>query len=102
MVQTFKQSMRQNINDGIPFQQRLANFLSTYRTTSHATTNIAPCELLMGCALRTRLDLLQPNLEMKVCSEQAKQKQRHDEHSKACNFKPGDTVWTRDFHGSTK
>jgi len=28
---------------------------------------------------------------MKVYSEQAKQKQRHNEHSKACNFKPGDT-----------
>ena len=102
MVQTFKQSMRRSINDGIPFQQRLANFLLTYRTTPHATTNIAPCELLMGRALRTRLDLLRPNLEMKVCSEQAKQKQRHDERSKVRNFKPGDTVWIRDFRGTTK
>jgi len=30
IVQTFKQPMRRSINDGIPFQQRLTNFLVTY------------------------------------------------------------------------
>jgi len=30
---------------------------------------------------------------VKLCSEQAKQKQRHDKQSKACNLKLGDTVW---------
>ena len=102
MVQTFKQAMRRSRNDGIPFQHRLANFLLKYRTTPHTTTNIAPCELLMGRVLRTRLDMLRPNLEMKVYTELAKQKQRHDEHSKERNFKTGDTVWARDFRGSTK
>ena len=102
MVQTFKQAMRRSRNDGIPFQHRLANFLLKYRTTPHTTTNIAPCELLMGRVLRTRLDMLRPNLEMKVYTELAKQKQRHDEHSKERNFKAGDTVWARDFRGSTK
>ena len=102
MVQIFKQSMCRSNNDGIPFPQRLANFLLMYRTAPHCTTNIAPCELLMGRALRTRLDMLQPNLESKVCLEQTKQKQSHDQHSKLRNFKPGDTVWIRDFHGIDK
>jgi len=48
------------------FQQRLANFPLTYRTTPHTTANIVPCELLMGHPLRTRLDLLQSNLEMRL------------------------------------
>ena len=51
MVQTFKQSMKKTAKDGVPLQQRLANFLLTYRTTPQATTNVAPCELLMGRAL---------------------------------------------------
>ena len=59
-----------------------------------------PCELLMGCPLRTRLDLLRPNLGRKVLSEQAKQKQSHDEHSKDRQFKEGDAVWIRDFRSS--
>ena len=40
MVQSFKQSMKKSSTDGIPFQHRLANFLST----PHATTNTPPCE----------------------------------------------------------
>ena len=71
MVQTFKQSMRKTANDGIPLQQRLANFLLTYRTTPHATTNAAPCELLMNRVLRTRLDMLPPSTEKRVCDSQA-------------------------------
>ena len=102
MVQTFKQSMHRSNNDGIPFPQRIVNFLLMYRTTPHCITNIAPCELLMGRALRTRLDVLRPNLESKVCLEQTKQKQSHDQHSKLRNFKPGDTVWIRDFRGTDK
>ena len=43
--------MKKTAKDGIPLQQRLANFLLTYRTTPHATTNVAPCELLMNRVL---------------------------------------------------
>ena len=77
-------------------QHRLVNFLLMCRTTAHATTNTPPCELLMGYSLRKRLDLLRPNLRRKVMSEQAKQKQSHDEHSKDRQFKEGDTVCIRD------
>ena len=96
MVQTFKQAMRRTKNDG-PWQHRIANFLLTYRTTPHTTTNVAPCTLLMGRSLRRRLDMLRPNLDSAVCEAQAKQKQYHDEHSRPRDFLPGDNVWTRDF-----
>ena len=99
MVQTFKQAMRRTKNDG-PCQHRIANFLLTYRTTPHTTTNVAPCTLLMGRSLRTRLDMIRPNLDSTVCAAQAKQKQHHDEHSKSREFLPGDNVWTRDFRNN--
>ena len=96
MVQTFKQAMQRTKNDG-PLQHHIANFLLTYRTTPHTTTNVAPCTLLMGRSLRTRLDMLRPNLDSAVCEAQAKQKQYHDEHSRPRDFLPGDNVWARDF-----
>ena len=91
--------MRRIKNDG-PLQHRIANFLLTYRTTSHTTTNVAPCTLLMGHSLRTRLDMLRPNLDMTVCATQAKQKQHHDKQSKSRDFLPGDNVWIRDFRNN--
>ena len=81
----------------------LARMCQSRSRTGHKTsgqTNTPPCELLMGRPLRTRLDLLRPNLWRKVLSEQAKQKQSHDEHSKDRQFKVGDAVWIRDFRSS--
>ena len=48
MVQTFKQAMRRTMNEGLPLQHCMTDFLLTYRTTPHTTTNVAPCILLMG------------------------------------------------------
>ena len=101
MVQTFKQAMRRTMNDGLPWQHRIADFLLTYRTTPHSTTNVAPSILLMGRSLRTRLDMLRPNLGGTVCAAQAKQKQYHDEQSKLRDFRPGDQVWVRDFRNNS-
>ena len=69
-------------------------FLHTERLQT--TINVAPCELLMGRALRTCFDMLRPSTEKKVCDSQAKQK------LKECSFSPGQIVWARDFCGSTK
>ena len=41
-------------------------FLLKYRVTPQATTGIAPAELLMGCRIRTHLDLLYPTTRQKV------------------------------------
>ena len=53
-------------------------FLHKYRITPHSTTGIAPSELLMGRRLRSRLDLLHPDLPDKVEGKQWKQKLAHD------------------------
>ena len=80
-VRTFKQAMKAGCADSLTLQHRLANFLLTFHTTPHATTNEPPCILFLGRSLRTRLDLLGPDRERTVVSSQARQKSQHDLHS---------------------
>jgi transposase InsO family protein len=77
-VRTFKQTMTAGNRDGRTTQHRLENFLLSYRTVPHATTKVAPCTLFLGRSIRTRFDLLKPNLERQVCEKQAAQKLHHD------------------------
>ena len=73
-VQTLKNALRRTKDIGRTFQHRLAGFLLAYRTTPHATTNVAPCELLMNRKIRTRLDLLHPDIESRVAKNVSRQK----------------------------
>ena len=75
-VQTVKQGLKQ-IN-GNSVEEKLSRFLLKYRITPHTTTGIPPSELLMGHRLRSRLDLLHPDLSGHVEERQWKQKQIHD------------------------
>ena len=101
-VQSFKVAMKKAEHDGLPFEQRLASFLLTYRTTSHATTGVAPCVLFLGRSVRTRLDMLRPDTSVTVSEKQADQKQKHDQRSDMRHFQVGQSVMVRDFLGSTK
>ena len=96
LVRTFKQSMKASSNDHLSSQQRLQNFLLTYRSTPHSTTGETPSTLFLGRRLRTRLDLLVPSLEERVAGKQANQKSQHDVHSKLRQFEPGQHVMVRD------
>ena len=58
VVQTFKLLMKKTVKDNVFLQQRLANFLLTYRATPQATIVGVPCELLTGIYLRTRFNML--------------------------------------------
>ena len=39
-------------------EKTVNEFLQVYRSTSHSTTGISPCELLVGRKMRTRLNIL--------------------------------------------
>ena len=88
-IQSLKQSPQ---NDGRSLCQRLSSYLLTYRTTSHSTTGVPPCKLLLQRDLRTRLSLLQPSCEKSVMDKQAKQKYAHDRHSRSREWIVGDRV----------
>ena len=56
-------------------------FLLTYRITPHSTTNVAPCTLFLKRELRTRFDIMRPDVSGNVASKQAQQKFYYDQHS---------------------
>ena len=94
-VQTFKQGMRK-CNIGT-LEERLSRFLLNYRITPHSTTGQSPAELLMGRRIRSRLDLLRPDVPKEVRKNQERQKTAHDSHCKQQKFVVGDLVLARDF-----
>ena len=96
-VQTLKQSLKATQNDGRSLGHRLSSCLLTYRTTVHATTGVAPCELLCQHHLHTRLDLLQPDPEKSVLERQSTQKMSHDGKSGLRTWAEGDSVLVLDF-----
>ena len=76
---------------------RLARFLFDYCITPHSTTGVSPSELLMGRRLKSRFDLLKPNIATKVEQKQREQKYNHDSHAISRQFQEGDSVYARDF-----
>ena len=96
-VRTFKEAMKTSKNNGLTFAHRMNNFLLTYRTTPHSTTGTPPSELLMGCALRTRWDIMKPDVGQRVCWRQAKQKEGKDQNTKLRHFVMGQSVMVKNF-----
>ena len=72
----------------------------TYRSIPQATTGQSPASLFLGRPIRTRFNLMRPELGEKVRAEQAHQKQCHDAQAKICQFRVGTRVMIRD--GSDK
>lgn len=96
-MKTFKNAMKAGDTHGPPFHQRLMNFLLTYRSTPHATTNVAPCTLFLNRHVRTRFDLLRPDVDGTVASKQAEQKRQHDLHAKKRDLFIGQRVMVRNL-----
>lgn len=72
-VQTFKQFMKAMANTKLSLSEKLANFLLSYRNTEHSTRGETPSVLFMGRSLRSRLDLLKPDLHRDVSKKQSSQ-----------------------------
>ncbi|XP_034031452.1 uncharacterized protein K02A2.6-like [Thalassophryne amazonica] len=95
-VQTFKHSLKSSRGTA-SVQQRLDAFLLHYRNTPHATTKESPATLFLHRRLRTRLDLLKPNVSAVVDRAQEDQQRHRGTHAKARTFEVGDPVLVRDY-----
>ena len=96
MVQTFKNGVKADKTNR-PLQHKLDRFLFAYRTAPHATTGHSPAQLLFGRNLRSRLDLLRPNVKRQVDG-----KLLQDETRTLTSFGDGETVWVRNYRGGPK
>ena len=94
-VQVFKQGFRKSSVGTV--RDRIARLLFQYRITPHTTTGMSPAEMLMGRKLRSRLDLLKPNLEQRVTEKQRRQQFDHDKRSRIRQFSEGEKVFARNF-----
>ena len=97
-VQSFKLGVKRIT--GSSMQERLTKFLFQYRITPHTTTGIPPAEMLMGRRLQNRLDLLYPDMPLKVQAQQLKQKLAHDKSKPLRSFEDGDLVFAENFTSS--
>ena len=81
---------------------KTAKFLIKYQATPHSTTGVSSAELMFNRRLRTHLDLLPPSIGQTVRQNQSKQKMYHDTHSRARDFKEGNTVYVHSLDGINK
>ena len=85
-----------------PLEARLPRFLLKYRVTPQATTGIAPTELLMGCRIRTYLDLLYPTTRQRVRDHLIQQKKSGDMKAHTRQFNQGDRIMGQNFADGPK
>ena len=100
-VQTFKQALRVALTEKQTISRKLTNFLLAYRTTPHALTGESPAVLLMGRNLRTRLDILKPNIRKRVEEKQQDQELRSSRNPTR-ELGIGQTVMARNYRTKEK
>ena len=74
-VHTVKYGLKR-MGDG-NIEHNLLRFLFVYRRTPHSTTGMSPSELLINRKLKSRLDLIRPDINTTVTNKQQNQKDHH-------------------------
>lgn len=64
-VKTFKRKLKILLKTGNPVQEAIDKILFDHRSTKHCTTGESPAKLMLGRELRTRFDMLRPEVGKK-------------------------------------
>ena len=99
-VRTFKERMSAAKSSTPDINIRLHKFLLSYRNAPHKSTGRPPAELMFGRRLRTRLDLLKPDVRARLESSQFRQQRDHDRRATPRAFAAGDPVWVLQTSGA--
>ena len=73
-VRTFEDGIKKLEESEGTVHIKLSRFLLAYRSTPQTTTGVTPAELLFNRRLRTRLDLIRPDVRQRVEAQQSSQK----------------------------
>ncbi|PFX11662.1 Uncharacterized protein K02A2.6 [Stylophora pistillata] len=98
---TFKQALRAALAEKKNLSWKLTNFLLACRTIPHALTGEAPAVVLMGRNLRTKLDILKPNIRKRGEEKQQDQGLRSS-HNPTSQFPVGQAVVARNYRTGDK
>ncbi len=96
-VQVFKREMLK-LKEGT-LSDRLAHILFYNHITPQSTTGLSPAELLQNKRLRSRLDLIKPDLQARI---EKKQSQQLRSVSRDRTFQSGDLVYICNFGNGPK
>lgn len=83
------------VRDGSTLDDAVNKFMFDYRSTEHCTTGRSPAWLLYKRELRTRFDLIRPNVKNEVERKQFDQKTAVD-GKRSCNLALGEKVFVKD------
>ena len=70
-MKTFKEGEKKKLKKGT-MQTKINRVLFRYRITPHSTTGASPAEMLMGRKLISALDLLKPDVHLRVENKNAR------------------------------
>ncbi|CAK1595227.1 unnamed protein product [Parnassius mnemosyne] len=99
-VRTVKKVIKKAVRENKDINLFLNTFLLHYRNTEHCNTGESPASLMLGRRLRTKLDVLRPDIENKIIKTQINQKENAPTGERG--LQPGEDVWLRRYQGSDK
>jgi len=96
LVQSFKKGVKAD-KSSRTLQHKLDRFLLAYRSAPHAITELSPAQLLLGRNVKTRLDLIKPDVTRGV-----NKKLLQSNKSTLKSFDPNQNVWVRNYRRGPK
>jgi transposase InsO family protein len=96
LVRSFKHALKADKTDSPP-QTKLDRFLLAYQTAPHATTTHSPTQLMFGRNLRTKMDLVKPDIRKTV-----EDKLMQNINRQYKSFEVGQSVMVRNYRPGSK